>query len=144
MELNTFFDLLHRHLMKYAIFNLKFFNEKSFHAKRRSTNRGCQKDTQPHRQKHHGNVFFSKFLPCPHLLTMSPFLLIAVFQAECSFTLTDHCRNLPRKMERSKTAVAENNLLAPSKLTLTTIFAIQSRICACSTATLSPRNLDLA
>ena len=35
MELNTFFDLLHRYLMRFAIFN--FFNEKVF----------TQKDVQP-------------------------------------------------------------------------------------------------
>ena len=60
--------------MKYAIFNLKFFNEKSFHAKRRSTNRGCQKDTQPHRQEHHGNVFVSKI---PSLSALTDYATIS-------------------------------------------------------------------
>ena len=53
---------------------------------------------------------------------MSPFLLIAVIK-EPSLTLTDHWWKIPRKKQRSNVAVAENNLVAPSKLTLTTIFA---------------------
>ena len=49
---------------------------------------------------------FLLYLPCPHLVSISPFLLIAVFRPEDFLPLMEHLI-MARKMQNKKTAVPD-------------------------------------
>ena len=85
------------YLMRFAIF--KYFNEKIFTQKDVQPTEAVKKTLNLTDKSIMEMYSFLKYLPCLQLLTMSPFLLIAVIQPECSLTLTDHRRKIPNKKQ---------------------------------------------